>query len=66
MDLKKSLQTRFNSLAGDRKNVFSFSKQKRDSSFDDNNSSKEITKGRYVPPSKRNANKSNNDNDKQK
>ena len=68
MDLKKTLQNRFNSLAGERKNLFSSSKQRRGSSCDDNNSSKEITNGRYVPPSKRNANKCNNDNnnDKQK
>lgn len=60
MDLKKTLQKRFNSLAGERKNLFSSSKQRHDSNFDDNSSSKQITSGPYMPPSKRNTNKSSN------
>ena len=60
MDLKKTLQSRFNSLAVERKNLFSSSKQRRGSNSDYSSISGEISDGRYVPPSKRNVNKSSN------
>ena len=60
MDIKKTPQGRFNSLAGERQNPFGSSRQRRNSNSDDNSSSGGSTNGRYVPPSKRNANKRNN------
>jgi len=59
MDFNKTSQGRINSFAGDQKTHFGSRRHRRNSNSDDNSNYGGSNNGRYVPPSKRNANKYN-------